>query len=308
MINTNDFGRQFVSEPSTKSLKINSLAVHRSRKRINHFHLHKPVSVSEAMEMLDDHPYAWIIAGGIDVINRMKCGETVEHVVSVTGVEPLRKIEVVQGSLHVGAACSHHDLATSVVVRRVIPALAQTWGLIANPRIRFKGTVGGNLMVRHPDYEGGAILAAVGGSLRFATGDGSHVVSCADHFSWPRQDGGWLLESVVVPFERQVRIVYDRSFKGVAGLVLGLILDGGSVVTARVATTWAYPYLYCRELPVKRMPLSKLALQAGALSREWAGSLPEPLTNHLASAHYRRRILEILLRRALERAGRSGVS
>ena len=132
-----------------------ALAVHRSRKRISSFRLHRPANGADANRLLADYPSARVVAGGIDVVNRLKCGETIEDVVSIGHLSSLRQINFAENEiLHVGAVCTHHDLATSAVVRRAIPALASQWGRIANPRIRFRGTVGGNLMARHPDYEG----------------------------------------------------------------------------------------------------------------------------------------------------------
>jgi carbon-monoxide dehydrogenase medium subunit len=280
-----------------------ALAVHRSRKRISLFRLHRPANVADANRLLADYPSAHVVAGGIDVINRLKCGETIEDVVSIGHLSSLRRIDFANGILQVGAVCTHHDLATSAVVRRTIPALALQWGRIANPRIRFKGTVGGNLMARHPDYEGAALLAAAGATLRYTTPHGGRIVSCAEHFAAACDVSGWLLEGVEVHCERDLRIEYDRSHTGVAGVVLGLTLDGNWIVGARTATTWAYAHLHCAELPVARMPVAALLSEARALAADWASALPEPVTNHLASNRYRRRILEVQLRRALEKAG-----
>jgi xanthine dehydrogenase iron-sulfur cluster and FAD-binding subunit A len=58
------------------------LAVQRSRKRISSFRLHRPANVADANRLLADYPSAHVVAGGIDVINRLKCGETIEDVVS----------------------------------------------------------------------------------------------------------------------------------------------------------------------------------------------------------------------------------
>lgn len=279
------------------------LAVHRSRKRIAPFRLHRPIDVDDAVGMLRDLPHACVVAGGSDVINRMKCGEVIDDVVSIGHLTSLRRIDVTRGVLQIGAACTHHDLSTSAEVGRASPALAQQWGRIATPRVRFKGTVGGNLMARHPDYEGRALLAAVGATLRYATPRGPRVVACAEQFAAPRDERGWLLEWIEVAPEGDTRIEYDRSLKGIAGVVVGATIDGDRIVRARAATTWAYPDLHCADLRIAGGAASQLRSDAAAVAADWVGSLPEPLTNHLATGRYRRKILEIQLRRALERAG-----
>jgi carbon-monoxide dehydrogenase medium subunit len=286
-----------------------ALAIHRSRKRIAPFRLHVPASTPAAVALLYERPGAWVLAGGIDVVNRMKAGAEPEDVVYVGRIDALRRIEQSQGLLHVGATCTHHELATSPTAARALAALPAVWGAIANPRIRFKGTVGGNLMAGEPDYEGPAILAALDAELRFLTPDGIRTTPCAEYFGSARRDPTWLLEAVAVPCGRTIRLDYDRSLKGVAGVVLALTVDGALVVGARAAVTWAYRAPCCADLPLGApLPLAALSGDAGTLARAWAAAIPEPITNHLASGGYRRRIIEVHLRRALARAARGAAS
>jgi carbon-monoxide dehydrogenase medium subunit len=279
------------------------LAVHRSRKRIAPFRLHVPVSAAQAVALLRDHPGACLLAGGIDVINRMKAGEATHDVIHIGRIDFLRRIELKQDVLEIGACSTHHELATSPVVCSAAPALASMWGSIANPRIRFKGTVGGNLMAHQPDYEGPAILSALNASLRFIAPAGVQIVPCAEYFAARHRDAIGLLQAVLVASERRMHLDYDRSLKGVAGVVLALSIHDELVVGARAAVTWAYREVRSADLPIGApAPLAALARRAAMLARTWVAALPEPMTNHLASGGYRRRIIEIHLRRALERA------
>ena len=217
--------------------------------------------------------------------------------ISVDRLDRLRQIDLHGTTLRVGAACTHDQIATSGVVRHAAPALARVWASMANPRIRFKGTVGGNVMARHPDYEGEAILSAIGATLCFTTRDGPQIVPPADPLVDRR---GWLLEGFAAPVERDLRVIYDRSCKGVAGVVLVIASDGRSVLRARASTTWAHPTVYCAELSLAGRLLSDVVRDAADIARDWAGGMPDPLSNHLASARYRKRILEIGLKRALQ--------
>jgi aerobic carbon-monoxide dehydrogenase medium subunit len=277
------------------------LAVHRSRKRVAPFRLHVPSTVAEAAFLLAEHRGACVIAGGIDVINRMKGGEMIEDVVFVGRLESLRRIEVSRDVLHIGAGCTHHELAASSIAIGALPTLCSAWGTIAQQRIRFKGTVGGNLMAKEYSYEGAPILAAAGAELDFVTAGGTRTVSCLDYFTTPPPDTAWLLATIRVPCGQELRLIYDRSFKGVAGVVLALRLAGDLVESVRAAVTWAYRKLHCADLPAA--PLASLRSLAGTLTSAYAAALPEPITDHIASGSYRRRIIEVQLRRALERAG-----
>ena len=285
-----------------KAPEFGELAVHRSRKRIAPFRLHGPQSVAEAVAMLCEYRPACIVAGGLDVINRMKAGDEHKDVVYIANIEALRHIGISQDLLHVGAACTHHELAASEIAARALPGLPPVWASLANPRIRFKGTVGGNLLANHPDYEGPAILAALKGNLRFATPNGTRTISCVEYFMTPPQGSAWLLEAVEVSCKKAIWLHYDRLLKGVAGVVVALFLDGETVLAGRASVNWAYATLCCRDLPLAGpAPLTSLPQQARAIARDWTAALPEPITNHLASGNYRRRIIEVHLRRALER-------
>jgi aerobic carbon-monoxide dehydrogenase medium subunit len=279
------------------------LAVHRSRKRIAAFRLHVPATIAEAAALLAERRGACVIAGGIDVINRMKGGETHADAVFIGRIEALRRIKTSGNVLHIGAGCTHHELAASSVAIGALPSLCSTWETIANQRIRFKGTVGGNLMAKEPSYEGAAILAVAGAELDFVIPEGVRSISCLDYFTTPPPDTAWLLEAIRVPCGQELRLIYDRSLKGVAGVVLGLRLTGDLVESARAAVTWACRELHCAHLSVgPSRPRATLRALAATLAKSFAAALPQPITDHVASGGYRRRMIEIQLRRALARA------
>jgi CO/xanthine dehydrogenase FAD-binding subunit len=125
------------------------------------------------------------------------------------------------------------------------------------------------------------------------------MVSCGE-----QGESTWLLEAVEVPCNATTRLEYDRSLKGIAGVVLALSVDGNTVRGGRAAVTWAYRGLCCRDLQLEG-PLAGIFQTAGAVARDWTAALPEPVSDHLASGKYRRRIIEVQLRRALERAARA---
>ena len=157
------------------------LAVHRSRKLIPEFRLHRPRSAAEAVAMkAAAGPGAVYMAGGIDVVNRMKSGLPVTDVIHLGLVAGLDGIEEVDDGLRLGALVTHDRLATSPLVRARLPALAQTWPDVANIRIRCKGTIGGNIMAGDPAYDFALAALAADARLHFLAADGSmRIVSAA---------------------------------------------------------------------------------------------------------------------------------
>jgi carbon-monoxide dehydrogenase medium subunit len=90
-----------------------ALAVHRSRKLIPDFRLHRPGNVADAVSMkAAAGAGAVFMAGGIDVVNRMKFGVPVTNVIHLGGVAGLDRIEASAGELRLGALVTHDRMAT----------------------------------------------------------------------------------------------------------------------------------------------------------------------------------------------------
>jgi xanthine dehydrogenase YagS FAD-binding subunit len=87
-------------------------------------------------------------AGGIDLLDRMKERiDEPDRVVAFLDVKDpaLREIKDEKDALSIGAFATLDQIATSDVVRRLCPALAEAAGLAASPQIRRRATLGGNL-------------------------------------------------------------------------------------------------------------------------------------------------------------------
>jgi aerobic carbon-monoxide dehydrogenase medium subunit len=280
------------------SLQIPALAVHRSRKMISEFRLRRPRSPSEAVEMrAETGNGAVFMAGGIDLVNRMKFGEPVSEVIYLGGVAGLGTIAETAGTLHLGSLVTHYQLETSEIVRERLPALAETWQEVANIRIRYKGTIGGNVMTADPAYDFTLAAMAAGAELHFLGTDGTARTSAMDMNG--RKPHG-LLTAITLPMARRLRLAFDRSLRPAVTLALGLDLDNGKVVAGRIAIGCAFAVPLAATLPLDEpLPPREVAQRSAILAHDVAVSLPEPVNNGHASAHYRRRMIEVLLRRNL---------
>jgi aerobic carbon-monoxide dehydrogenase medium subunit len=275
------------------------LAVHRSRKLIAPFRLHRPTHASQAAEMKKTlGPSAVFMAGGIDVANRMKFGAPVTDVIHLGGVPGLDSIGADGTELRLGSLVTHDRLATSSAVRASQPRLAETWCGIANIRVRCKGTIGGNMMAGDPAYDFALAAAAAGARLEFAEADGSTKIIAAGALANAGDVG--LLIGIVFPRMASCRLIFDRSLRPVVTLAIGLDFNDEAVVGGRLAIGCAYRQMLVVDIPIAEpLPLPALDAAAQDLATATAVSLPEPLTDHHASAAYRRRMIAVLLRRKL---------
>jgi len=123
------------------------------------FRLHRPSNLSEATSLQSDD--AKFLAGGQSLLPLMKLGLAApSDLVVLAGLEELRGIRTEGGTLVVGAAMTHAEVAESSAVAEAIPALAQLAGGIGDAQVRNRGTLGGSLAHADPvaDYPA-AILA-----------------------------------------------------------------------------------------------------------------------------------------------------
>jgi carbon-monoxide dehydrogenase medium subunit len=275
-----------------------SLAVHRSRKLIREFRLHRPRSAMEAVALkAAAGAGAVFMAGGIDVVNRMKFGASVTEVIHLGRLACLDRIEEREGELHLGALVTHDRLATAPQVAARVPSLTQTWPDVANIRIRCKGTIGGNIMAGDPTYDFALAAMAAEAQLHFLALDGSTTVIAA--LDGVAEQVG-LLTAIVLPTGTKVRLLFDRSLRPIVTLALGLDFVDGRITRGRAAVGCAYPVLVAAKLPLDGPLLpADLARHAAPLAQVVAAELPDPLADHHGSSGYRRRMIEVLLRRNL---------
>ncbi len=254
-------GPEAATDASTSGL------ISRSHLGIEPFALARPASLDDAAAGVANG--AWAHAGGIDVAQRLRNGESAESMVPLGGLKTLSEVSLRDGVLFIGAAVTHAQIETDPLVRAHRPDLAAAWRTIGNVRIRATGTIGGNLMSLDVGYDAAPILAAAGAEMIFLDPDGSER-----RCSVAGRAAGRLLVGCEVPLEGHV--VYDRSLKPVASVAVG---------DRRAAIGCAY-----REIKV-------IELEAGTDGAAALDALGEPLDDANASAVYRRRVIGVLLRR-----------
>jgi carbon-monoxide dehydrogenase medium subunit len=262
----------------------------RSRRHIAPFSLHRPGTWDEAVALRRQTGSSAFLAGGIDLIDRLKHGHVVDRLIRLDGIAGLGDIVATTDSLRIGALATHAAIADSVAIRGVLPDLAALWQRIANPRVRFAGTIGGNVMARRPDYDGLPALLAMGAAAEIAAG--RVALSVIDD----------LVTGFVVPRPKQLRLFADRSLRPAISVWLGMTVTDGHVDGVRAAIGMAHPSPVCVSLDLN-VPLASMAHQAAAIADTIAGTMPEPMTDPVATASYRRRMTRVLISRLLSQAG-----
>jgi carbon-monoxide dehydrogenase medium subunit len=241
---------------------------------------------------------AWL-AGGIDLIDWLKHGHPIQHVIRLDGIPGLAAIYGDPDELRIGAMATHAALAESPCLTRLLPDLPAVWDSVANPRVRHAGTLGGNVMARRPEYDGLPALLALDAEAEVATAKGSERVTL-DGLASPET----LVTGFVIARPGTRRLFADRSLRPALLLWLGLSMTEEQITALRVAVGMAHPAPVCVALPLN-LPPTELGPHAAELAAAVTAELPQPTIDGRAGAAYRRRMVEVLTRRILIHAGGS---
>jgi len=275
------------------------------------FELHRPQTVEEALALLarlGDEASAY--AGGTELLVAMKARVLrYAHVVDLKRVAGLAEITLrSDGTLSIGALCTHRTIAAHRLVREHQPAYAELSANVANIRVRAAGTLGGNLCFAEPHADPPALLSALGAELCLVGSEGARRLPVCDfllgEFSTARQEGELLL-SIEIPAPSLGQRAAYRSFghleRPAAGVAVVRVNGAeGPAWRAWVGSVSARPtQLLEAERAVRGLDgVAAVKTLEQAAERE-AQTLPVHDDIH-GSAEYKRHLVSVLVRRAAE--------
>ncbi|WP_406854027.1 xanthine dehydrogenase family protein subunit M [Alsobacter sp. KACC 23698] len=130
------------------------------------FSYHQPKTVRQAASLLAKNEDGKILAGGQTLLPTMKQRLAAPSALIDLGkVEGLSGIELRGRSLVIGATTKHAQVATSEIVRQANPGLADMAGLIGDPAVRNRGTIGGSVANNDPAADYPAACLALGATI-----------------------------------------------------------------------------------------------------------------------------------------------
>jgi len=148
------------------------------------FEYHAPQTLPEAIALLQKYgDTAKLLAGGHSLLPMMKIRfAEPEHLVDLGKLAELRGIREEGDELRIGAMTTENDLIWSTLVQEKCPLLVEAARLIADPQVRYKGTIGGDISHGDPGNDHPAIMLALGASLVLQGSSGERVVTADDFF------------------------------------------------------------------------------------------------------------------------------
>jgi len=147
------------------------------------FEYHAPTSVPDALGLLERFgDEARLLAGGHSLLPMMKMRfAEPAHLVDLRRIGELKGIREEGGAIRIGAMTTENELIWSPLLQQKCPLLVEGARQIADPQVRYKGTVGGDIAHGDPGNDHPAIMLALGASFVLRSSSGERVVA-ADGF------------------------------------------------------------------------------------------------------------------------------
>ena len=213
------------------------------------FSYHRPGTLADAVKLLADlGDEARPLAGGHSLIPMMKLRlATPEHLVDLHGIGELKGIRRDGGTIVIGAMTTQHELlASERRSRPSLPILHETALLIADPQVRYRGTIGGNVANGDPGNDMPALMLTLGATYRLKGPAGERDVAARDFYQgayFTALEPGEILTAISIPvppaghgyaYEKLKRKVGDYA---TAAAAVVLTMSGGKVATCSIGLT-----------------------------------------------------------------------
>ena len=277
------------------------------------FSYHRPATLAEAVNLLVDlGDEARPLAGGHSLVPMMKLRlATPGHLIDLHGVAGLKGIRREGNTIVIGAMTTQHELLGSEDIARSLPILHEAALLIADPQVRYRGTIGGNVANGDPGNDMPALMMTLGASYQLQGPNGARDVLASDFYQgayFTALEPGEILTSVTIPvpaaghgyaYEKLKRKVGDYA---TAAAAVVLTMAGGKVATCEIGLTNMH------ETPLLASDAAKAvigtSLDAASLKKaaQAAEAIMSPAADARGPVEYRKHVGGIMVARALQRA------
>ena len=277
------------------------------------FAYHRPTSVSAAIALLADlGEDARPLAGGHSLIPMMKLRLAVpQALIDLAGIAELRGIRREGDAVVIGATTTMADLIASDDLATAIPIIRETALVIADPQVRARGTIGGNVANGDPGNDMPALMQCLGASYLIAGNAGSREIAARAFYQGTYLTSlrpGEVVTGIRIPlppaghgwaYEKLKRKVGDYA-TAAAGVVLAM--QGGRVAQVAIGLTNVGDTPLFAE--AAGTILTGSTLDAATVDRAVAAAeaITAPASDGRGPAEYRTKMAGVMLRRALARA------
>lgn len=275
------------------------------------FDYHRPTDLASAVGLLAQlGDEARVIAGGHSLIPMMKLRMAEPaHLIDLQSVAELKGITIAEDHVQIGAMVTQSDLIIHDGLARAIPLIREAALQIADPQVRYVGTIGGNVANGDPGNDMPGLMQCLDASFTVTGPTGSRDIAAREFYhglySTDRADDE-ILTRITIPvtsggyaYEKQKRKIGDYATAAAAVL---LTRQGGQVATASIAMT------NLSDMPVWSQAAGDALVGtdcgASAVTAAIAAMLADidPQADNRGPIDFKRHVAGVILARAIARA------
>jgi carbon-monoxide dehydrogenase medium subunit len=210
------------------------------------FDYHRPQGIEDAIAILQEHgDDARVIAGGHSLIPMMKLRMAdVPNLIDLQDIKSLKGITVQNGRVTIGAMVTQHELITNDALASAAPIMREAALQIADPQVRYMGTVGGNIANGDPANDMPGLMQCLDATFTLFGPDGTRGVKARDFYEgayMTERDDEEIMTAIHFDasadgyaYEKQKRKIGDYA---TAAAAVMLTKTGGTCHSASIAMT-----------------------------------------------------------------------
>jgi carbon-monoxide dehydrogenase medium subunit len=250
------------------------------------------------------------LAGGHSLVPLMKLRLSEPRtLIDIARIPELSGIRKKDGKIEIGAATVHHEVASSALLQKECPIVADAAASIGDQQVRNRGTLGGSLAHADPSADYPAVMLALDADILLKSSKGSRVVKAHDFFQGlftvdlaPDEIivGVQFTPSKVAAYAK----LYQRaSHFAIVGVAAALDMNGRTIRSARIGVTGASSHATRLTKVEEQLTGKELSAPTIEAAARLAGAGLEPINSDIhASEEYRRAMIPVFTGRALTKA------
>ena len=273
-----------------------------------------PSTIEEAVRELGRNGESKVIAGGHSLLPLMKLGLAQPNaLIDLRRIASVREIRTENdGTIAIGALTTHRDIAADPTVRAKLPALAEAAGAVGDLQVRARGTIGGSLAHADPAADEPAPTLAYGATIRAVGPKGRRDIKAGDYFKGTFETA--LAENEIIAEIRfpavaartgsaYAKFAHPASGFAITGVAAVVTLTSeGTVERAAIGVTGATAAAYRATAAEKALAGTSGNAKAIAAAAAKAADGITALSDLAASSDYRKHLVTVYAKRAIERA------
>ncbi|WP_086929360.1 FAD binding domain-containing protein [Agarilytica rhodophyticola] len=279
----------------------------------SNFTYHAPSDLEQVFSLFDTYgKQAKVLAGGHSLLPMMKFRfAEPKQLIDLAGIDALKGVTVKDKVIDIGATTTETSILNHPELKKLCPLLVEATRLIADPQVRNRGTIGGDIAHGDPGNDHPSVMLALDATFHLASAQGTRLVKADNFFLGTYQTAlqeGELLTRISIPLSVASRPFGFRKLKrktgdfATAACALTLVKEGNQCREVRIALTNLGPKSFRAEQAEYLLNSTSISEDSINAAVHLAMQACEPAKDQRGDSQYKTNMAGEMLRRALDDA------